>query len=133
MVTYWNGQRNVSGSFTVGKDMLTAGHTYRIEASMSRDGYEGSDDNVEVFVLDAPSEGNNLLSVENGTGDLSEWPINKELPVTVQAEGSSAVRIWNNGGWDYYSSYEYDNNGNMVRYRIISKEESNMNTMNMGI
>lgn len=31
------------------------------------------------------------------------------------------------------SEYEYDNNGNMVRYRIISKEESNMNTMNMGI
>ena len=98
-----------SQGFRVSRDLLTTGHTYRIDVWMSKSGY-GQVEKHEYFVAVEDNPEPLELRLMGQTGEITDWPVGRPVRVKLRADGASAVRFMSaDGEWLYMSGY--DRNG----------------------
>ena len=63
------------------------------------------------------------LMIQGQTGDVSDWPVNKNMHFKVRADGASAVRFQNQSGqWVYKAGSERDAAGYFTLDMILDEE-----------
>ena len=124
------------GGFPISTEYLIAGHSYRINAGVMQEGFEDGTE-WKSFVAVGTSSGNVTLSVDVPDGySLDHWPSSKNIHMTINAPGSSAIRIWDNNNWncrdssgmdedgDYYVDFNYNDVG---EYTLVAQASYDKN------
>lgn len=110
-VVEWDDTDDLLELYEVAVGDLTAGHRYNIDVNVSRSGYHGASASKNVLVVEAAGNLNLTVDVPDGYA-LNSWPSSKNLRINVSAPGSSAIRVWDNGNWDFHDRNNMDESGN---------------------
>ena len=94
----------------LGPEQLTRIGRYNVSVYAAAVNRNASFSEVEFQVLNGSTDTIGL-TVNDGTDEIEEWPISKELKFTVSAPGTEAVRVWNGRYWWYYDNLSMDEDG----------------------